>query len=155
MSLHALLHMADATHPFTSDKLAQGMHTNAVVIRRTFAGLRRAKIVTSTKGHGGGWQLARPLDQIKLGDVYAALGAPMVFAMGNRAESPGCLVEQAVNRAMASAFAEAEKVLVKQLHDVTLAELAADVHARDKRGQFHLGHAASARPPAKRTARRT
>ena len=61
MSLHALLHMADAARPFTSEELASGMQTNAVVIRRTFAGLRRAKILRSTKGHGGGWVLARPL----------------------------------------------------------------------------------------------
>ena len=140
MSLHALLHMAEGKRPFTSEELAGGMHTNAVVIRRTFAGLRRAKIVRSEKGHGGGWQLARPLAQITLGDVYAALGAPMVFALGNREESPGCLVEQAVNRAMGSAFAEAEKVLVAKLYDVTLAELARDVKKRDTGHHFKLGH---------------
>jgi DNA-binding IscR family transcriptional regulator len=33
--------------------------TNPVVIRRTFAGLREAGIVAATKGHGGGWRLAR------------------------------------------------------------------------------------------------
>jgi len=150
MSLHALLHMADAARPFTSEELASGMQTNAVVIRRTFAGLRRAKILRSTKGHGGGWVLARPLAEIKLGDVYAALGAPMVFALGNRNESPGCLVEQAVNRAMEAAFAEAEKVLVRQLHGVTLAELAADVLRHDKGHHFRLADA-----PAPHANRRT
>ena len=122
--LHALLHMADHGGPLTSADLAKMMSTNPVVVRRTMAGLREAGLVRSEKGHGGGWELARPLEAITLRDIYDALGAPRLMAMGLPLAHPGCLVEQAVNRSLAGTFAEAEALLVSRLGDVTLAHLA-------------------------------
>lgn len=139
-TLHALLHMGETARPWTSEQLAQMTGGHAVVVRRTMAGLRAAKIVKSDKGHGGGWQLMRPLSQITLGEVYDALGAPALFALADRSESPGCLVEQAVNRAMHSAFGEAEALLLSQLHSVTLEQVAADVRARHPLGAAVIHH---------------
>ncbi len=127
--LHALLHMADHGGPLTSADLAKMMSTNPVVVRRTMAGLRDAGFVRSEKGHGGGWELARPLDEITLRQIYDALGAPRLIAMGIPLAHPGCLVEQSVNRALGSAFADAEALLVARLGSVTLAQLAADFSA--------------------------
>lgn len=128
--LHVVLHMAEQGTPMTSEELAGHMTTNPVVIRRIMAGLREAGIVASAKGHGGGWTLACDLEKVTLKDVYEALGSPELFAIGNRTESPGCLVEQAVNAALDSAFEEAEALLVARLADVTLARLSADFHRR-------------------------
>jgi Rrf2 family protein len=139
MTLHAVLHMADAERPLTSEELAEMLKTNAVVVRRTMAGLREAKLVRSTKGHGGGWELARPLAKIKLGDVYDALAPTSLFAMEPKTESPGCLVEQAVNRAMHDAFAEAEAVLLARFRAVSLDDIAADVRRHHPR-HTHRSH---------------
>lgn len=128
--LHGLLHMAAQGKPMTSAELAACMHTNAVVVRRTMAGLREAGFVESVKGHGGGWTLACDLSKITLKDIYDALGAPTVLAIGIHLEHPSCLVEQAVNRALSPAFAEAEHFLIDRLATVTLAELAADFSSR-------------------------
>lgn len=128
--LHVLLHMAEVDGPLTSEQLAMAMQTNPVVIRRILAGLRDEGLVRSEKGHGGGWRIARDLATVTLRDVYTALGSPGFFAMGNRTEAPGCLVEQAVNAAMDDAFAEAESLLLRRLGAVTLAALSADFHAR-------------------------
>jgi DNA-binding IscR family transcriptional regulator len=128
--LHALLHMADHGGPLTSAALAQMMSTNPVVVRRTMAGLREAGLVRSEKGHGGGWELARDLASVTLRDIYDALGAPRLMAMGIPLAHPGCLVEQAVNRSLGTAFAEAEALLVSRLGDVTLAQLAEDFSAQ-------------------------
>ena len=128
--LHVLLHMAETDRPVTSEALAKAMQTNPVVIRRIMAGLRNAGFVRSEKGHGGGWTIARELATVTLRDVYLALGAPELFAMGNRTESPGCLVEQAVNAALDDAFREAQTLLLEHLGKVTLAALSADFHAR-------------------------
>lgn len=127
ITLHLLIHMAELDRPHTSAELGAKMMLNPVVIRRTLAGLREAGFLRSEKGHGGGWTLARPLAKISLGDVYDALGTPTVFAMGARTESPGCGVERAVNKAMKSAFSEAETLLMKRLHAGSLADVAADV----------------------------
>ncbi|MGK6324693.1 Rrf2 family transcriptional regulator [Sphingomonas sp. DT-51] len=128
--LHVLLHMAEVEGPVTSERMAKAMQTNPVVIRRIMAGLRDAGFVRSEKGHGGGWTIARELALITLRDVYAALGSPELFALGNRTEAPGCLVEQAVNAALDGAFRDAEALLLDRFGAVTLAELGADFHAR-------------------------
>jgi DNA-binding IscR family transcriptional regulator len=128
--LHVLLHMAETEGPVTSEAMAKAMQTNPVVIRRIMAGLRDTGFVHSEKGHGGGWTIARDLASITLRDVYVALGSPELFAMGNRTDAPGCLVEQAVNAALNSAYHDAEALLLDRFGTVTLAELSADFHAR-------------------------
>ena len=122
--------MAEVEGPVTSEALARAMGTHPVVIRRILAGLREGGFVRAEKGHGGGWTIARPPAAITLRDVYTALGEPELFAMGNRTEAPGCLVEQAVNAALNEAFQGAEALLLERFGAVTLARLGADFHAR-------------------------
>jgi len=128
--LHTVLHMAEAGRAMTSTELAQHMNTNPVVVRRAMAGLRKAGIVRSEKGRGGGWEIAADLSRVSLRHVYDAIGAPPLLAAGIRLEHPACLVEQAVNRALQPAFAEAEALLAERFSAVTLAELAADFTSR-------------------------
>ena len=64
-SLHALVHMAERPErPMTSEEIASWLNTNPVVVRRMVAGLRDAGILSSARGHGGGWTLARPAETI-------------------------------------------------------------------------------------------
>lgn len=128
--LHALLHMAEQDGPVTSETLAQCMNTNPVVVRRTMGLLREVGIVSSAKGHAGGWTISTDLGAITLRQLHEALGEPAVFAIGNRNETPECLVEQAVNFVLDDAFAEAEALLLKRFETVTLADLAADFARR-------------------------
>ena len=136
--LHALLHMAEAGGPMTSDTLAQCMTTHPVVVRRTMGLLRDAGLVAADRGHGGGWRIAADLSKVTLRQLHEALGEPAVFAVGNRSEHPDCLVEQAVNAALDSAFADAEALLMRRFEAVTLGQLAADFaqrHARHRKGK--------------------
>ncbi len=128
--LHVLLHMAELEGPATSETLARAMQTNPVVVRRLMAGLRDAGLVDSTKGHGGGWVLCLPLDKVSLADIHGALGSPGLLAMRHRDEDPTCLVEQSVNATLSAVYLEAEKLLMKRLETVTLAEISADFHRR-------------------------
>lgn len=128
--LHVLLHMVEQSAPVTSENLAKAMATNPVVIRRIMAGLRDRGYVRSETGHGGGWTIACELGRVTLRDIYEALGKPELLAMGNRADAPGCLVEQAVNAALGATFDEAESLLLRRLGEVSLAALSADVHRR-------------------------
>lgn len=121
--LHVLLHLEHATEPVTSEVLAQNMGTNPAVFRRTMAGLREAGYVMSGKGHGGGWSLARPLEQISLADIYNALGRPGLFAIGSRSQHPDCKIEQKVNKALADSMQQAEALLIQRFGEVTLDQL--------------------------------
>ena len=118
--LHVLLHLGQVDEPVTSEVLARSMGTNPAVFRRTMAGLRKAGYVHSGKGHGGGWQLARPLQQISLLAVYDALGRPNLFAIGNRDRHPDCKVEKNVNAVMADTLEQAEALLIRRFGEVTL-----------------------------------
>ncbi len=136
--LHLLLHMAHSERPMTSGALAACMPgSHPVVVRRTLASLREAGFVSSEKGHGGGWVLACSLESVTLRDVYDAIGAPTVFAIGHRDDRPDCLVEQAVNEALSGALRDAEALLVQRLGSVTLADLSADFNRRFARARPH------------------
>lgn len=122
--LHALLHMAFSGKPMTSEDLAKAMTTNPVVVRRVLGGLRKAGLVVSERGHGGGWTLACDLKTTTLRDIYDAIGAPYPFAISNKTESPGCLVERAVNSAMDAAMHDAQALLLERFAAITLDQLA-------------------------------
>lgn len=122
---------ADTLAPVTSEKLAQTMQTNPVVVRRIFGGLRDAGFVTSEKGHGGGWKFACDPNKLTLAQIYKAVGSPSILAIAHRTESPGCLIEQLVNAALNAAMNEAEAVVHTHLEKITLGELAGDVALRN------------------------
>ncbi|TPL20568.1 MULTISPECIES: Rrf2 family transcriptional regulator [unclassified Mesorhizobium] len=129
-TLHILVHMAEKPErALTSEQLATFIHTNPVVVRRTIAGLRAAGIVTSSRGHGGGWLLGRPPDEISLAEISAALGETLL-QFGTEPESPGCLVEQAVIAVLDDFRIAAEKLLAEKLSRITLADLTADFRRR-------------------------
>ncbi|WP_426749651.1 RrF2 family transcriptional regulator [Myxococcus sp. Y35] len=146
VALHVLLHMEDMGGVVTSEVMGRLLKANPVVVRRTMAGLRKAGILTSVKGHGGGWSLARTLDTVTLGDVYVALGTPALFGIGPRDESPGCLVEQVVNRSLQESLDEAAALLMQRLHGTTVADLGRRVRRSQPRTAKKRGRSVSPFP---------
>ena len=124
--LHALLHLEHMDAPATSELLAMMLGTNASVVRRTMGGLREAGIVSASKGHGGGWSLARPLSAISLLDIYQALGSPALFAIGSDDDVTTCQLARAANRATEDALAQARQHFERQLAAVSVADLTAN-----------------------------
>lgn len=139
--LHVLLHMSREDQPFTSERIAEMLGTNAAVVRRTMAGLRQAGMVSSTRGPQGGWQLARDLRQVSLLDVHEAVGGPHLFAIGSDKQNPDCAVERVVNDALADTLSQAEALLRQRLASVTLADLAKEFDAQCRAGQPRRGKA--------------
>lgn len=128
--LHVLIHMDRHVGRATSEQIARMISTNPVVVRRMMAGLRDRAIVTSEKGHGGGWQLARPLRDVSLRDVYEAVGAPPLFNIGPQAEPADCLVEKAVDARLELALRDAGTRLLDQFATITVEDLAQDFERR-------------------------
>jgi DNA-binding IscR family transcriptional regulator len=128
--LHALLHMAEQDSPVTSDTLGRCLNTNPVVVRRTMGLLRNAGLVTSDRGHAGGWSISVDLSSVTLRQLHTALGEPAIYAIGNQNGNPECLVEQSVNAVLDGAFAQAEALLMERFEKITLTDLAADFKKR-------------------------
>lgn len=137
--LHVLLHMEEQQRPMTSEEIAGMLGTNPALVRRTLAGLREGGHVVSERGHGGGWMLGRPLADMTLRDVYDAVGAPDVFALGLADDRPQCLVEQAVNTALRQSLDEARALLLQRFAEIRVSDLRDDFASRAAALGIHPG----------------
>ena len=126
LALHALGHMANSPDaPLRSQDMARMGTTNPVVVRRVLGLLRLAGIVTSAKGHDGGWRLARPAKDISVADVYRAVGEPFFARPLPGPDNPAhCAIERALQATMQSALTRAESVLADTLAQQSIADIA-------------------------------
>jgi Rrf2 family protein len=121
--LHILLHLDQNEDPITSEMIGKMLKTNPSLVRRLMAGLRKVGFVSSTKGHGGGWYLEKPLTQISLADVYEALGSPQLFALGQSGDAPSCLLARSADEATQKALEAARATFQAELAEVMVADL--------------------------------
>lgn len=122
--LHVLIHMDKRGGKTTSETISLMLGTNPVVVRRTMAPLKQAGLVTSDAGAGGGWSLARAIDDVTIGDVYEALGSPPALAIDIAVDHRTCPVERAVVANLGAVFQDTEKFMLERMRDVTLGTLA-------------------------------
>ncbi|MFJ3046861.1 RrF2 family transcriptional regulator [Herbaspirillum chlorophenolicum] len=125
--LHVLIHMHLREGTTTSDTIAQMLHTNPVIVRRTMAAIREAGYVSSTGGPGGGWRLERAISDITVRDVYQAITRSSLFAVGLTQDNPHCPVEASVNKHLRAALNAAERTLIQQLGALRLSDIAEEV----------------------------
>ncbi|MBM7066297.1 Rrf2 family transcriptional regulator [Actibacterium sp. 188UL27-1] len=123
LALHTVSHMAtDPDRVRTSSDIADHAGTNPVVVRRVLGKLREAGLLTSEKGHAGGWRLARSPESISLADVYLALDERLVAHDATGGPS-NCSVEQALQARVAGVLDDIEKTLVERLGETSIAEV--------------------------------
>jgi len=127
LALHTLSHMAgDPDRVRTSADIADHAGTNPVVVRRVLGKLREAGLLTSEKGHAGGWKLAKPAKGVSLADVYLALDERLVSGSPKDTEPSDCSVENGLQTRVAEVLAEIEESLVERLRETSIA----DVHPK-------------------------
>ena len=124
VALHALVHLVDKPDAVTSTILSECLMTNPVVVRRVMGELREAGIVSSAKGHDGGWRLTRPPGEVSLQDVHAALGETLLLRAESDPGDTACTIVRTVDRVMTDFLADAEALLAARLKRISLADLA-------------------------------
>jgi len=123
LALHTLSHMArEPDRVRTSSDIADHAGTNPVVVRRVLGRLREAGLLTSEKGHAGGWRLARSPQDISLADVYLALDERLV-ASDEISEAPACSVEHALQKRVSGVLEEIEQTLIQKLGETSISEV--------------------------------
>ena len=123
LALHTLGHMAcDPNRKRTSTDIAEHSATNPVVVRRVLGRLKDAGLLTSEKGHAGGWQLARSPDTISLADVYLALDESLV-ASSDGIHASDCSIEHALHRRVTEVLADVEQGLIRQLSETSILDV--------------------------------
>jgi Rrf2 family protein len=75
--LVALAH-ADGDRPISLAGIAREDKLPHAYIEQLVGALRRAGLVTATRGHSGGYRLARPAEQISLVEAVRALDGPVL-----------------------------------------------------------------------------
>lgn len=130
LALHTVSHMAaDPGRVRTSADIADHAGTNPVVVRRVLGKLREAGLLTSEKGHAGGWKLAKTAEDISLADIYLALDERLVSG-NDQDDSPSfCSVETGLQERVAEVLDEIEESLVQRLRETSIT----DVHPKSCR----------------------
>ncbi|MFG5382649.1 Rrf2 family transcriptional regulator [Yoonia sp. R2-816] len=124
LALHTLSHMAgEPGRVRTSADIADHAGTNPVVVRRVLGKLRQAGLLTSEKGHAGGWQLAKAADSITFADVYLALDERLVAGSGGEAEPSHCSVETGLQARVSEVLHDIEASLVERLRETTITDV--------------------------------
>ena len=133
-------HFALATHvliamtlhegePVTSTKLAASVNTNPAFLRALLGRLKRAGLIETALGKGGGSTLARPARKITLLDVYRATVDPVAPLHCSRPDAK-CVVGRNILPVLRDVAADLESAIEKRLKKLSIAALAASVLGR-------------------------
>ncbi|WP_417481446.1 Rrf2 family transcriptional regulator [Maricaulis sp.] len=93
---YAVMAMADLAAasgggPVTLAEIASRQSISLSYLEQLFAKLRRADVVTSVRGPGGGYRLSRQADEIRISDIITAVDEPLRATRCSNAK--GCLAD--------------------------------------------------------------
>ena len=71
------LSMRQTRGPVTLAAISERQHISLSYLEQLFGKLRRAKLVSSVRGPGGGYNLAKPTVQITVADIISAVDEPI------------------------------------------------------------------------------
>ncbi|MER3439475.1 MAG: Rrf2 family transcriptional regulator [Chloroflexota bacterium] len=100
--------------------------------------LRRAGLVTSKRGAHGGYQLARPPEQVRVGEIYRVMEGPVapMDCVSENVEDQTCpLIEGCETRPV---WLKVRDSIVEALDSLTLADLVSQSKRRPPRGSARV-----------------
>jgi FeS assembly SUF system regulator len=105
----------------TAAALASCSHIAAPTVSKVLKALHRAGLVTSVRGLHGGYQLARPAEQISAAAILDALEGPLALTDCSAGEGH-CGIEHTCN--VGRSWQRVNVAIRRSLDDVSLAQLA-------------------------------
>ena len=117
------LSISEPGKPIPLSYIAKNQEISRKYLQQLMAGLRRAGLVHVVKGFKGGFMIARPPDQIRVGDILRALEGDLALVECVRHEhicdrKDGCLTR--------GLWAQASKVLEDYFDSITLSDLTSE-----------------------------
>lgn len=126
VAIHALCILAKnaGKGPVCSTLIASSVETNPVVIRRLMSELEKAKLILSTAGRSGGFQLCRNADDVTLAEIYDAVEDSVVFKLHHVNPESECPIAKKMQAALLPRLRQAEIAMTNSLRSTTLSEIA-------------------------------
>ncbi|NWG47467.1 MAG: Rrf2 family transcriptional regulator [Alphaproteobacteria bacterium] len=92
----ALVDLARASNggPVTLSDIAERQDISLSYLEQLFAKLRRGGLVTSVRGPGGGYRLARPAAETRIADIILAVDEPIRATRCEVGSAKGCMGRQ-------------------------------------------------------------
>ncbi|HET7558791.1 MAG TPA: Rrf2 family transcriptional regulator, partial [Limnochordia bacterium] len=121
--------------PISLKVIAERQALSEHYLEQLMGSLRKSGLVNSVRGAQGGYELARPAEEVRIGDVIRALEGPVLGVEPQQGREPAC--REALDGYWAQLTADINEVLDK----TTLAQLKQEAErARAKRGSymFHI-----------------
>ena len=107
----------------TSERVAASLASNPALVRKALGPLRDARVVTAGRGPGAGWSLARPAAEIRLDEVYDALGDDTAFALHPHEPNQECPVGFGIRPVLSDVYADADAAVRRTLRRRTVADV--------------------------------
>jgi len=121
-AVRAAVELATAgDEPVPAERIADAQDIPVNFLENILLDLRRAGIVDSRRGAGGGYLLARPADEIVLADVVRAVEGPLASVRGL---SPDALEYEGSATALREVWVALRSAVRSVLEHVTLADVA-------------------------------
>ena len=130
IAVHVLAALAHYERNFTSEVLAGSVNANPVFVKRILVKLSKAKLVRTSVGKSGGYDLARSPKNISLLDIYSAVSPPSVFAIHAYPKSKGCVVSCNVKEVMGEVLIGTQNAVESDLKQTTVADVVSKIRKR-------------------------
>ena len=82
---------SDGANPVSLAEIAERQDISQEYLEQLFGKLRRAGIVTSARGPGGGYLLAKPADEIQMAEIILAVDEPLRVTRCSGDAVDGCV----------------------------------------------------------------
>lgn len=134
VAVHCLIFIWEARgrQRVTSTLLAQSTGCNPVIIRNILSSLKKAGLITVSRGPGGA-ELCRDPADITLHEIYAALepdGLSSIIGIHPCGGRP-CPVARNISRALKHAYHEIEDSIARTMDGITLASMIDDLEKNE------------------------
>ena len=132
IAVHVLAAIANYERSFTSEILAGSVNANPVFVKRILVKLSKAKLVTTTVGKSGGYDLARSPQSISLFDIYSAVSPPGAFAIHTYEKKKWCVVSSNIKEVMGEVLIDTQRAVENNLKRTTLADVVSKIRSKAK-----------------------
>lgn len=107
----------------SSARVAASLDSHPVLVRRCLGELKAAGLVTSSRGPGAGWSLAKPAETITMRDVHLALEDRDIFALHAHEPNQDCPVGYGIRPVLSDVYRDVERIVEDRLSSETIATL--------------------------------